>query len=145
MRSAPLDHVLMERSPVRLVVGDRTAPLILIVDDSADTREMYSEVFRDSGLRVVLAANGEDAVGTVSAVKPDLVIMDLAMPIVNGWEATRRIKAQPETRHIRVIALTGHVTPENLQRAQEAGADAVLTKPCSPADLCALVRTWLDR
>src|SRR5262245_50539129 len=85
--------------------GDRTRPLILIVDDSADTREMYSEVFRDSGLRVVLAANGEDAVGTVSAVKPDLVIMDLAMPVLDGWEATRRIKAQPDTRHIRVIAL----------------------------------------
>jgi CheY-like chemotaxis protein len=118
---------------------------VLVVDDSEDTRSMYSEFFMDAGLCVASAADGEDALNQLSAVKPDLVVMDLAMPLMNGWDATRRIKSQPETKDIYVVVLTGHVTPENLRRAEQAGADAVLTKPCSPADLCALVRTILDR
>ena len=118
---------------------------VLVVDDSEDTRNMYSEFFMDAGLCVASAADGEDALGQLSAVKPDLVVMDLAMPLMNGWDATRKIKSQPHTKGIFVVVLTGHVTPENLRRAEQAGADAVLTKPCSPADLCALVRTILDR
>lgn len=79
------------------------------------------------------------------ALVPDLVVMDLAMPIVDGWEATRQIKAHPKTMHIPVIALTGHVTQQNLDRAREAGADAVVTKPCTPQDLLVVVRRLLAR
>jgi CheY-like chemotaxis protein len=71
--------------------------------------------------------------------------MDLAMPLLDGWEATRAIKAHPRMKHIPVIVLTGQVTPDSLERARVAGADAVLTKPCLPSKLLAQVHTFLDR
>ena len=78
---------------------------------------------------------GDHALWKVTALKPDLVVMDLAMPILDGWAATREIKTHPKTKHIPVITHTGHATDENLDRARDAGADAVLTKPCLPATL----------
>jgi CheY-like chemotaxis protein len=106
---------------------------------------MYAEFFLHAGLRVSHAVDGDHALWKVLGVYPDLVVMDLAMPGVDGCTATRKIKDHPKTKHIPVIALTGHVLPESLTRAEQSGADAVLTKPCSPQDLLSLVQTILDR
>ena len=129
----------------RAATGADVAPLILLVDDAEDAREMYGTRLADVGLRVENAVDGEHALWKVDALGPDLVVMDLAMPTLDGWEATRKIKAHPKTRHIPVVALTGHVTPDALRRAREAGADVVLTKPCTPDALLAVIRRLLAR
>jgi two-component system, cell cycle response regulator DivK len=121
------------------------APLVLLVDDSEDVREMYSEFFVHSGLRVVSAVDGDHALWKVVLLKPDIVVMDLAMPFVDGRAATEQIKQHPKTKHIPVVVLTGHVTDESLRQAKAAGADEILTKPCAPADLLAVLRKLLAR
>jgi CheY-like chemotaxis protein len=121
------------------------APLVLLVDDSDDVREMYSEFFVHSGLRVVSAVDGDHALWKVVLLKPDIVVMDLAMPFVDGRAATEQIKKHPKTKHIPVVVLTGQVTDENLRLAKAAGADEILTKPCAPADLLAVLRRLLAR
>jgi CheY-like chemotaxis protein len=116
--------------------GERTpGPLILIVDDFEDNREMYTQFLRFNGYRVAEAVDGQDALAKAGALRPDLVVMDLSLPGLDGWEATRRLKAHPETRDIPVIALTGHALAGHAERARDAGCDAFVTKPCIPADL----------
>src|SRR5439155_15102689 len=119
------------------------APLMSLVDDAEETREMNGEYLDHVGLRVAHAVDGEHALWKVVSLEPNLVVMDLAMPTLDGWEATHKIKTHPKTKHIPVIALTGHVLPNDLQRARDAGADAVLTKPCTPGELLAVVRRLL--
>jgi CheY-like chemotaxis protein len=113
--------------------------MILVVDDTLDARELYAEYLRIAGLRAEVAEDGHDALAKTSALMPSVIIMDLAMPRMDGWEATRRLKADPRTRHIPVIALTGHVIERSRERAIEAGADGYLTKPCFPDSLLAEV------
>lgn len=125
--------------------GEAPAPLILLVDDQQDARDLYSDFLVEAGLRVAEAVDGDHALLKIGALMPDVVVMDLAMPVVDGWEATRRIKQHPKTANIAVIVLTGQVTPEALQRAAEAGADTVLAKPCTPHALLAVVEQLLDR
>ena len=83
-------------------------PLILVVDDYQDAREMYAEYLQYSGFRVAEAKNGNEAVAQARSLKPDLILMDLSLPGMDGWEATRVLKADEETRHIPIVALTGH-------------------------------------
>ncbi|HZU83213.1 MAG TPA: response regulator [Polyangiaceae bacterium] len=115
------------------------APLILVVDDFEDNRAMYAEYLSYSGYRVEQAANGEEAVELTRRLRPDVVVMDLSLPVMDGWEATRRLKADERTRHIPVIALTGHALAGHSRGAQEAGCDAFLAKPCLPEKLVAKV------
>jgi CheY-like chemotaxis protein len=82
--------------------------LILVVDDYQDAREMYAEYLQYSGFRVAEAKNGNEAVAQARSLKPDLILMDLSLPGMDGWEATRVLKADEETRHIPIVALTGH-------------------------------------
>jgi CheY-like chemotaxis protein len=114
-------------------------PMILVVDDTLDARELYAEYLRIAGLRAEVAEDGIDALAKAMELQPSVIIMDLAMPRMDGWEATRRLKAHPLTRHIPVIALTGHVIERSRERAIEAGADGYLTKPCFPDSLLAEV------
>jgi two-component system cell cycle response regulator DivK len=116
-------------------------PLVLVVDDFADNRELYAAMLEDAGYAVEQAENGQEALDLIGRRRPAVVVMDLSMPVLDGWEATRRIKQNPETSDIVIIAVTGHATNFGLQRAREAGADAVLTKPCLPQDLLALLRS----
>ncbi len=118
---------------------------MLLVDDVEEARDMYAEFFVHAGLRVAHATDGEHALLKVLSMLPDAVVMDLAMPVLDGWEATRQIKSHAKTKHIPVIALTGHATPSELRRASAAGADAVLTKPCTPDALLAVVNRLLGR
>jgi len=116
-----------------------SVPMILVVDDTLDARELYAEYLRIAGLRAEVAEDGYDAVAKATMLRPSVIIMDLAMPRMDGWEATRRLRANPATRDIPIIALTGHVIERSRERAIEAGADGFLTKPCFPDSLLAEV------
>jgi len=119
------------------------APLVLIVDDYEDNREMYSQYLQFAGLRVAEAANGREALSKTTELMPDLIVMDLSLPGVDGWQATRIIKEDPKTRDILVLALTGHALEGASQGAKDAGCDGFLTKPCLPEDLCREIQRML--
>ena len=119
------------------------APLILIVDDFPDNREMYTQFLEFSGLRVAEAQNGMEALERAFDLLPDLIVMDLSLPGLDGWEATRRLKADERTRAIPVIALTGHALAGHSKGAMEAGCDAFITKPCLPERLLEEIQAML--
>ena len=119
-------------------------PLILIVEDEADLRQLYAHELAMSGFEVIQASNGEDAIATINLREPDVVLMDLSLPIVDGWEATRRLKADGRTAHIPVVALTAHDGSGELQRATSAGCDWFVPKPCPPDALITEVRRILN-
>ena len=122
----------------------RVRPLVLIVEDQSDLRLLYVEHLTTSGFDVIEAANGAEAIDHTSARMPDVVLMDLSMPIVDGWEATRRLKADESTRHIPIVALTGHALAGASDGAKKAGCDSFVTKPCLPDDLVVEVRRMLN-
>jgi two-component system, cell cycle response regulator DivK len=124
-------------------MNDQHAPLILVVDDYQDAREMYAEYLQFSGFRVAEARNGNEAVEQAFALKPDLILMDLSLPGMDGWEATRRLKADATTKHIPIVALTGHALAGASEGAKRAGCDSFVTKPCLPDDLVVEVRRML--
>jgi CheY-like chemotaxis protein len=122
---------------------ESTAPVVLLVDDSPDERDMYTQQLVATGYSVQVADNGEDALQRVAAQVPDVVVMDLAMPVLDGWEATRRLKeTYPQ---VPVIVLSGHTGGEGGRRAKEAGGDVLLTKPFGPEALELAVRIVLKR
>ena len=123
---------------------DQKSPLILVVDDYQDAREMYAEYLQFSGFRVAEAKNGNEAVEQALALKPALILMDLSLPGMDGWEATRRLKADESTRHIPIVALTGHALAGASEGAKKAGCDSFVTKPCLPDDLVVEVRRMLN-
>jgi CheY-like chemotaxis protein len=123
----------------------RERQLVLVVEDYQDAREMYAAYLQFSGFDVAEAANGIEAVEMATDLLPDIVLMDLALPRMDGWEATRRLKADPRTRQIPVVALTGHALAGHADGAREAGCDSFVTKPCLPDALVAEIRRLLDR
>jgi two-component system cell cycle response regulator DivK len=127
-----------------MTTARRAAPLVLVVEDYQDAREMYAEYLRFAGFRVAEARNGVEALEKASALSPDIILMDLALPRMDGWEATRRLKADDRTRAIPVVALTGHALAGHAEGARQAGCDAFVTKPCLPDALVAEVRRVLD-
>jgi CheY-like chemotaxis protein len=123
---------------------DQNTPLILVVDDYQDAREMYAEYLQFSGFRVAEARNGNEAVAQAFSLRPDLILMDLSLPGMDGWEATRLLKADDRTKHIPVVALTGHALAGASEGAKRAGCDSFVTKPCLPDDLVVEVRRMLS-
>ena len=123
---------------------DQNPPLILVVDDYQDAREMYAEYLQFSGFRVAEARTGNEAVEQAFALLPDLILMDLSLPGMDGWEATRVLKADQRTRNIPVVALTGHALAGSAAGAKKAGCDSFVTKPCLPDDLVVEVRRMLS-
>jgi CheY-like chemotaxis protein len=123
---------------------EQKSPLILVVDDYQDAREMYAEYLQFSGFRVAEARNGNEAVEQAFALKPDLILMDLSLPGMDGWEATRRLKADESTRRIPIVALTGHALAGASEGAKRAGCDSFVTKPCLPDDLVVEVKRMLS-
>ena len=119
-------------------------PLVLVVDDFADNREMYSEYLSFSGYEVIEARNGKEAVDAATSRLPDIIIMDLSLPVMDGWEATRRLKADDRTRKIPVVALTGHALAGHSKGAKDAGCDSFLAKPCLPDQLVAEIKRMLQ-
>ena len=119
-------------------------PLVLVVDDFQDNREMYAEYLVFSGFRVIQAANGKEALDQAFENQPDIIIMDLSLPVMDGWEATRRLKADRRTHEIPVVALTGHAMQGHSKGAIEAGCDSFVAKPCLPDQLVAEIRKMLS-
>lgn len=109
-----------------------SGPLILIVDDNDDSRAMYACHFTNEGCRVAEAAQGFQGLDCAFKMHPDVIVMDLRMPALDGWEAIRLLRNRTCTRHIPIIALTGDTDLEHLKLAKNAGCDVVLVKPCSP-------------
>jgi CheY-like chemotaxis protein len=122
----------------------RAQPLVLVVEDYQDAREMYAAYLQFSGFEVAEAGNGLEAIEKAQALLPDIVLMDLALPRMDGWEATRRLKSDIRTRHIPIVALTGHALAGHAEGAREAGCDAFVTKPCLPDALVAEIKRLLD-
>src|SRR5436309_989623 len=119
-------------------------PCVLVVDDYRDAREMYGEYLEFCGFDVVEAANGQEALQRAIDDKPDIILMDLSLPVMDGWEATRRLKADRRTDQIPVVALTGHALAGISEGAKQAGCDAFVTKPCLPEDLVREIRKVLE-
>jgi two-component system, cell cycle response regulator DivK len=116
---------------------------VLVVDDFDDAREMYAEYLEFVGFQVEVARNGLEAVEKAQGVLPDIILMDLSLPVMDGWEATRRLKQDHRTRDIPVMALSGHVLAGNAEQARQAGADEFVAKPCLPQDLEDRIRRML--
>lgn len=126
-----------------LLRTQRDRPLILIVEDQPELRQLYVQTLSVSGFDVIEAGNGADAISHTAEQRPDVVLMDLSLPVVDGWEATRRIKRDTRTAHIPVVALTAHDGSGELQRATSAGCDWFVPKPCPPHDLIEEIRRVL--
>jgi len=117
---------------------------VLLVEDYDDAREMYVEYLTFSGFEVAQATNGLDAIQQALERPPDIVVMDLSLPQMDGWEAVRRLKADARTAGVPVLALTGHALADFVRRAKDAGFNGFLTKPCLPEDLVIEIHKVLD-
>jgi two-component system, cell cycle response regulator DivK len=102
---------------------------ILLVEDNEMNRDMLSRRLTRKGYDVLIAVNGQEGIDLAISTTPDLILMDMSLPVVDGWEATRRVKTNPATAHIPVIALTAHAMVEDRDRAMAVGCDAFDTKP----------------
>jgi CheY-like chemotaxis protein len=105
---------------------------------------MLSRRLERRGFQVITAVDGESAVQTANAIIPDLILMDMGLPGLNGWDATRKIKANPETKHIPIVALTAHAMHLDRERALEAGCDAFQTKPIELGQLLNTIHSLLS-
>jgi two-component system cell cycle response regulator DivK len=123
--------------------GHTHQPLILLAEDFEDAREMYRDYLEFSGFQVQTANNGREAIDQAIALKPDLILMDASMPVLDGWQATKALKANAATKHIPILALTAHAFDEARREAREVGCDGFITKPCLPDDLVSKVRAVL--
>jgi two-component system cell cycle response regulator DivK len=120
--------------------------LILVVDDVADNRDIYTQFLVHEGFQVALASDGQEALDKAANLAPDLIVMDLSLPVMDGWEATRRLKQNGTTKGIPVLALTAHAQEGVAATATEAGCDFFITKPCPPDELVKhIVRALKER
>jgi two-component system, cell cycle response regulator DivK len=126
-----------------MMANGSETPLVLVVDDMEDGREICAEYLAFRRYRVATACDGFEALAKASELLPDIILMDLSLPGIDGWEATRRLKQDESTRHIPVVALTAHALRSAHDQAVEAGCDAVITKPVLPKDLEEAIRRIL--
>ncbi|WP_409344347.1 response regulator [Paenibacillus sp. MBLB4367] len=118
---------------------------ILLVEDNEMNRDMLSRRLIRKGFEVVMAVDGEQGVAAAKSASPDLILMDLSLPVLDGWEATRQLKADETTRHIPVIVLTAHAMSGDRERAFQAGCDEFDTKPVEWARLLGKMEAFLNR
>ena len=116
---------------------------ILLVEDNEMNRDMLSRRLERRGHTVLVAADGTEGVALAQSTGPDLILMDMSLPVMDGWEATRRLKAAPETQRIPVIALTAHAMASDEQKARESGCDDFDTKPIELERLLGKIETQL--
>ena len=119
-------------------------PVVLIVDDSEDNRELFAMCLERLGYRIELAVDGLDGLERARSTSPSVILMDLAMPRMDGFEATRQIRMDPELSSIHIIAVTAFSDAVNTQRALAAGCNAILAKPCPPDVLTACVENAVN-
>lgn len=144
----PQQLLLLEAMAPRTKPGFSRArvrpPVVLVVDDFIDNREMYGEYLEHLGYRVMEAADGQTAIDIARQESPAAIVMDLSLPVLDGWEATRILKADPATANVVIVVLTGHAEPASRKRAIDAGCDEFMAKPCLPAELAEKIKTLLD-
>jgi len=120
-------------------------PKILLVEDNEMNRDMLSRRLTRSGFEVVIAVDGGQGVAMASSDKPDLILMDMSLPVIDGWEATRKLKADDATKAIPVIALTAHAMAEDKEKCLSAGCDDFDTKPVELPRLLAKIQALLGK
>jgi two-component system, cell cycle response regulator DivK len=116
---------------------------ILVVEDQADNRRILQDLLTKAGYEIILAENGQEALEVVARERPNLILMDIQLPLLDGYEATRRIKADPALRAIPIIVITSYALSGDESKAKAAGCDAYVAKPFSPRALLAKVREYL--
>ena len=116
---------------------------ILVVEDQEDNMQILRDLLASAGYELIEAVNGEEALTAVVKQPPDLILMDIQIPIIDGYEATRRIKADPKTRSIPILAVTSHALEGGEEKARLAGCDDFVAKPYSPRQLLAKIRQYL--
>jgi two-component system, cell cycle response regulator DivK len=126
-----------------VVVDTQKKPVVLVTEDVTDARELFQVFLEFEGFEVVTASNGEEAVERAKEVQPDAIVMDLSMPVMDGFTAAEHLKHDVRTRDIPVIALSGHVLPSHTDKARDAGCDTILPKPCLLTDVAAKIRSML--
>lgn len=113
--------------------------VVLLVEDNEDNRTVYRTILEHFGYRVIEARNGEEGIQLARSERPDLILMDISIPVIDGWEVTRILKSDPETATIPIVALTAHALASDRLKAQEVGCDGYLAKPCEPRRVVAEV------
>ena len=116
---------------------------ILVIEDTEDNRQIIRDLLTNAGYRLVEAIDGAQGVEAARRELPDLILMDIQLPVMDGYEATRRIKADPATRMIPIIAVTSYALSGDESKARQAGCDGYVAKPFSPRQLLAKVREFL--
>jgi len=116
---------------------------ILVVEDQEDNRRILRDLLTNAGYEIIEAENGEEALAVAARERPDLILMDIQLPLLDGYEVTRRIKADPALRAIPIIAITSYALSGDENKARAAGCDAYVTKPYSPRALLAKIREYV--
>ena len=116
---------------------------ILVVEDQLDNRQILRDLLGSAGYELTEAENGEEAIAAVARRRPDLILMDIQLPIMDGYEATRRLRTNPDLKSIPIIAVTSYALTGDEDKALAAGCDGYVSKPYSPRDLLAKVRIYL--
>jgi two-component system cell cycle response regulator DivK len=116
---------------------------VLVVEDHEDNRQILRDLLGSAGFEIVEAENGEEAVTLAETSRPDVILMDIQLPVLDGYEATRRIKANPSLRSIPVIVATSYALSGDEEKARLAGCDDYVSKPFSPRDLLAKIRRYV--
>lgn len=120
-------------------------PLILLVEDREDNRVLARKLLERAGFRVVEATDGREALEQVAAQRPDLLLLDMSLPLVDGWTVARTLRQSPDFKDLLIVALTAHAMDGDRERALEAGCDEFLTKPIEVAKFIPTVRRILER
>lgn len=134
-------HAVCDHAGARCPSADQ--PLVLVADDNDDHRAMYAGYLQSAGFRVIEATDGTSAIGKARTMRPDVILLDLYMPGLNGWQACRWLKTSVETSRIPVIAFTGHAVDSSRQEAMEAGCDRFLVKGANPEHVVQVIRRLL--
>ena len=116
---------------------------ILVVEDQEDNRQILRDLLGNAGYELTEAENGEEALTAVAKRRPDLILMDIQLPVMDGYEATRRIRTNPDLKSVPIIAVTSYALAGDESKALEAGCNGYVSKPYSPRELLAKVRTFL--
>ena len=123
-------------------IGGKT---VLLVEDNEDNRIVYATILQHFGYVVMEALNGEEGIAKARNERPDLILMDISIPVIDGWEATQVLKRDPETRGIPIIALTAHALASDREKAMEVGCDSYLAKPCEPKAVVSEVEKFIGK
>ena len=115
---------------------------VLVIEDTEDNRQIVRDLLTNAGYEIVEAEDGESGVAMAASVRPDVILMDIQLPVMDGYEAARRIKADPATAHIPIIAVTSYALAGDEAKTRDAGCDGYITKPFSPRLLLAKVREF---